>query len=71
MYITGHNVNEICNQLNADLFRVYEWLHYDILSLNVLKTNYKIFTPGNKIVDEISIITDNTKISWIMFCTAD
>ena len=65
MFITGHNVNEMCNQLNADLFRVQEWLHCNKLSLNVLKTHYMIFTPRNKIVDDISIIIDSTKISRV------
>ena len=63
MFITGHNVNEMCNQLNAGLFRVQEWLHCNKLSLNVLKTHYMIFTPRNKVVDDISIIIDSTKIS--------
>ena len=37
MFITGHNVNEMRNQLNADLFIFQEWLHCNKLSLNVLK----------------------------------
>ena len=65
MFITGCNVNEMCNQLNADLFRVREWLHCNKLSLNVLKTHYMIFTPRNKIVADISIIIDSTKISRV------
>ena len=54
IFITGRNVNEMCNQLNADLFRVQEWLHCNKLSLNVPKTHYMIFTPRNKVVDDIS-----------------
>ena len=65
MFITGHNVNEICNQWNPDLFRVQEWLHCNKLSLNVLKTHYIIFTPPNKIVDDIGIIIGSTKIFWV------
>ena len=65
MFITGHNLNEMFNQLNADLLRVQEWLHCNKLSLNVLKTHYMIFTPRNKIYDDISIIIDNTKISRV------
>ena len=65
MFITGHNVNEMCNQLNADLFRVQEWLHCNKLSINVLKTHYMIFTPRNKVVDYISIIIDSTKLSRV------
>ena len=65
MFITGHNVSEMCNQLNADLFRVQEWLHCNKLSLNVLKTHYMIFTPRNKIYDDVSIIINNTKISRV------
>ena len=65
MFIAGRNVNEMCNQMNADLFRVQEWLHCNKLSLNVLKTHYMIFTPRNKIVGDISIINDSTKISRV------
>ena len=69
MFITGHNVSEMCNQLNADLFRVQEWLHCNKLSLNVLKTHYMIFTPRNKIYDDVSIIINNTKISRVYVTT--
>ena len=65
MFITGRDVNEMCNQLNNDLFRVQEWLHCNKLSLNVLKTHYMNFTPRNKIVDDISIIIDSTQISRV------
>ena len=63
MFIMGRNVNEMCNQLNADLFRVQEWKHCNDLSLNVLKIHYIIFRPRNKVVDDISIIIDSTKNS--------
>ena len=65
MFITGHNVSEMCNQFNADLFRVQEWLHCNKLSLNVLKTHYMIFTPRKRIYDDVSIIINNTKISRV------
>ena len=65
MFIAGRNVNEMCNQLNADLFRVQEWLHCNKLSLNVLKPHYMIFTHRNKLIDDISIIIDSTKISQV------
>ena len=69
MFITGHNVSEMCNQLNANLFRVQGWLHCNKFPLNVLKTHYMIFTPRNKIYDDISIIIDNTKISRVYVTT--
>ena len=65
MFIIGRNVNEMCNQLNADPSRVQEWLHCNKLSLNVLKTHYMIFTPRNEVVYDISIIIDSTKISQV------
>ena len=65
MFITERNVNEMCNQLNADLFRIQEWLHCNKLALNVIKTYYVTFTPRNKVVDDISIIIDSTKISRV------
>ena len=56
-------MNEMCNQLNAGLFRVQKWLQCKML--NVLKSHYMFFTPRNKIYDDISIIIDNTKISRV------
>ena len=45
----------LCHQLNEDLRNVQEWLQYNKLSLNVLKTHYMIFTPRNNLIDDIDV----------------
>ena len=53
MLISGKNLEVLHSQLNEDLREIQEWLNYSKLSLNVLKTHYMIFTPRNKIIEDI------------------
>ena len=55
MFISGRNLDVLCNQLNEDLREIQEWLNCNKLSLNVLKTHYMIFTPRNKKIEDIDI----------------
>ena len=55
MSITGKDMDILCHQLNEDLRNVQEWLQCNKLSLNVLKTHYMIFTPRNKLIDDIDV----------------
>ena len=55
MFITGKDMDILCHQLNEDLRNVQEWLQCNKLSLNVLKTHYMIFTPRNKLIDDIDV----------------
>ena len=50
--ISGENINVLCNRLNEELEGPREWW---MLSLNVRKTHYMIFTPRNKFVHDIDI----------------
>ena len=43
VFITGRNIDVMCQQLNGDLEKIQEWLCSNKLSLNVLKTHYMIF----------------------------
>ena len=55
MFITGKDMNVLCRQLNEDLRNIQEWLQCNKLSLNVLKTHYMVFTPKNKLIDDIEV----------------
>ena len=55
MFITGKDMDILCHQLNEDLGNAQEWLQRNELSLNVLKTHYMIFTPRNKLIDDIDV----------------
>ena len=55
IFITGKGMNVLCNQLNEDLRNVQEWLQCNKLSSNVLKTHYMVFTPRNKLINDIDV----------------
>ena len=52
---SGKNLEVIRSQLKEDLPEIQEWLNCNKLSLNVLQTHYMIFTPINKIIEDIDI----------------
>ena len=54
----------LCQQLK-DLKNVWEWLQYDKLSLNVLKTHYMVFTPRNKLINDIAVKIHNVQIQRV------
>ena len=55
IFITGKNIDVMCQQLNDDLEKIQEWLCCNKLSFNVLKTHYMIFSPRNKIISDVDI----------------
>ena len=65
MFITGKDMNVLCNQLNEDLRNVQEWLQCNKLSLNVLKTHYVVFTPRNKLINDIHVKIHDVQIHWV------
>ena len=65
MFITGRNINEMCQQLNEDLKNIQNWLCCNKLSLNILKTNYMIFTSRNRHIEDIGVKIDNTNIERV------
>ena len=56
MFITGKDIQDMCHRLNEDLVKIQEWLCCNKLSLNVSKTHYMVFTPRNKIVNDVNDI---------------
>ena len=65
MFITGKDVDILCHQLNEDLRNVQEWLQCNKLSLNVLKTHHMIFTPRNKLIDDIDVKIPDVQIQRV------
>ena len=55
VFHTGKDMKIVCDQVNEDLKNVQEWLNCNKLSLNIRKTHYMIFTPRNKIIDDIDV----------------
>ena len=55
MFIIGKDMDILFHQLNEDLRNVQELLQCNKLSLNVLKTQYMIFTFRNKLIDNIDV----------------
>ena len=64
MFISGRNIQGMCDQMNSDLKVIENWLYCNKLSLNVLKTHYMIFTP-RKIVEDINLYVNNTPIQRV------
>ena len=65
MFITGKDIQDMCHRLNEDLVKMQEWLCCNKLSLNVLKIHYMLFTPRNKIVNDVNIMIHNEKIERV------
>ena len=55
VFISGENIDVLCNRLNEEVEGIREWLGCNKLSLNVSKTHYMIFTPRNKFVHDIDV----------------
>ena len=55
----------LCHQLNEDLRNVQEWLQCNKLSLNVLKTHYMVFTPRNRLIDDIVVKIHRVQIQRV------
>ena len=49
LFISGPDIETLCNKINEDLEKIQEWLCANKLSLNVMKTHYMVFTSRNKV----------------------
>ena len=65
LFITGNDMEEMCAKLNGDLKNISEWLCCNKLSLNVSKTHYMVFSPRNKIINNIDVSINNTTIERV------
>ena len=57
LYMSGHNLKDLCQEVNQELDKVSMWLRTNRLSLNVGKTSFMLFTHAhmNNIPDTIHI----------------
>ena len=65
MFITGKDIDVLCQQLNKYLRNVQEWLQCNKLSLNVLKIHYIVFTPRNKLINNIDVKIHDVQIQRV------
>ena len=65
MFIIGKDNDVLCQQLNKDLRNVQEWLQCNKSSLNVLKTHYMVFTPRNKLINDLDVKIHNDEIQRV------
>ena len=65
IFSTGKNLSELSESLNEALVNIEEWLRCNRLSLNVLKTNYMIFTTKNKLNHNVDISVNNVLIERV------
>ena len=65
LFISGHDIETLCNRINEDLEKIQEWLCANKLSLNVMKTHYMVFTSRNKSVSDIDIRINNVSIERV------
>ena len=63
LLFSNKNPNKIAKILNRDLKSVFEWLCANRLSINVSKTEFIVFRPPRKKLDERIVLNLNrTKI---------
>ena len=67
LLLSGPNVNDLCEQMNAELISVVNWFKMNKLCLNVKKTNFMIFCAKNKMYSkgELRIIVDNATVEQV------
>ena len=52
VYITGKNKKLLFFQMKKELLSLIEWFQVNKLSLNLIKTNYTLFTPKNSSIND-------------------
>ena len=65
VFISGENINVLCNKLNEEPECIREWLRCNKLSPNVSKTHYMIFTPRNKTVHDIDVKIHGVNVEMV------
>lgn len=51
LFYFGTRIDNIINQAQNDLNCLYQWFRKNLLTINITKTNYIIFSSKNKIID--------------------
>ena len=64
LFLTGKNLDEIKIQFNEKLKTISLWFQTNLLSLNVSKTSYIVFTNG-VVSSNIDLFIDDVKIDRV------
>ena len=55
LYLSGNNLDSVCQTMNSQLQLIDHWLQLNKLSLNITKTHYMLFTRSNLATQNISM----------------
>ena len=59
---TDKDINKLTKTMNEELINIVNWLNANRLSLNIDKTNFMIFKPKNRIIENIDIKMNGSNI---------
>lgn len=62
LFYFGHSVDAVMSDAQDDLNLLNKWFQYNLLTINIAKTNYIIFAAKNKKISHQSKLTINNKI---------
>ena len=62
---TDRDLNKLSKTMNEELVHIVNWLNANRLSLNIDKTNFMIFKPKNKDIDNQNIQINGSKINCV------
>ena len=64
LFRSGRDINSLCKEVSKELDKLKIWFRVNKLSLNVLKTNFILFS-GRKCISNVSIAIDNESIDRV------
>ena len=65
IFVNGKDLNTLVKLLNAELIKLINWLYVNKLSVNVLKTNYMIFSLRKNIIPIQNVYINNIVINYV------
>ena len=65
IFLSGKNLDEICNVMTSELKKLDTWFKVNKLSLNVSKTNYMIFGKGKRTLNDYHVYINNVEIEQV------
>ena len=68
VFMSGNNLQNLCEEVSTELCKVWEWLKCNRLSLNANKTSFMLFTHSNVSTIPISLSIGNNEIEKTDCC---
>ena len=65
IFVNGKDLNTLVKILNAELIKLINWMYVNKLSVNVLKTNYMIFSLRKNIIPIQNVYINNIVINYV------